>query len=226
MMPSAPSASTTKPLRRMAGGGVCGGIAVCFCQICGMRSGSSGTMARTASSPPRLTCRRYCPNDIPTELPTRKVAGSPTSVSIPAELLTMAVRIIGPTKSTFSARATAMTIGATSITVVAFGRKAQTGATIATSRSRNRRPLPPVACRNRSPTRSNTPVLARTRATTMPPNSRASGPPAVFAASTTSSVVRSPSASSSDTPSRAATAMSMTSSAMTRITPPKIAMVR
>jgi hypothetical protein len=64
-------------------------------------------------------------------------------VSIPAELLTMTVRITGPTKSTFSARATRMLTGATRITVVAFGRKAHTGVTSATSRRRNRLPLPP-----------------------------------------------------------------------------------
>jgi len=69
-------------------------------------------------------------------LPTRKVAGSPTRVSMPAELLTTAVRIMGPTKSTFSAWATRMTTGAMRITVVALGRKAQVVPTNATRRSR------------------------------------------------------------------------------------------
>ncbi len=84
---------------------------------------------------------------MPIELPTRNVAGSPTSVSIPAELLTMAVITIGPTMLTLRARATAMMTGASRITVVAFGRNAHTGATSATSRTRKRLPLPPVARR-------------------------------------------------------------------------------
>ena len=69
-------------------------------------------------------------------LPTRKVAGSPTRVSMPAELLTTAARIMGPTKSTLSARATRTMTGATRITAVALGRKAHTGATRATRRRR------------------------------------------------------------------------------------------
>ncbi len=93
-------------------------------------------MTSTANRPPRLTRYRYSAKDIPMALPTRKVAGSPTRVSIPAELLTTAVRTMGPTKSTLSARATPMMTGATRITVVALGRKAQIGATRATSRSR------------------------------------------------------------------------------------------
>ena len=84
---------------------------------------------------------------MPMELPTRNVAGSPTSVNNPAELLTIAVRISGPTKSTSSATATRTMTGARRITVVAFGRNAHNGATSAMSRSRNRLPLPRVARR-------------------------------------------------------------------------------
>jgi len=73
---------------------------------------------------------------MPIELPTRKVAGSPTSVSMPAELLTTAVITSGPTKLTLRARATPTITGANRITVVAFGSSAQTGATTATSRIR------------------------------------------------------------------------------------------
>jgi hypothetical protein len=85
--------------------------------------------------------------DIPTSLPTRNVAGSPTSVSMPAELLMTAVRTMGPTKSTSRAFATLMMMGASSITVVAFGSTAQSGAMSNTRPSRNRLPLPPVAIR-------------------------------------------------------------------------------
>ncbi|MOA26782.1 hypothetical protein D3C78_1476000 [compost metagenome] len=84
---------------------------------------------------------------MPIELPTRKVAGSPTRVSMPAALLTIAVMTMGPTISTLSARATRMITGASRITVVALGRNAHTGATSSTSRIRKRLPLPPVACR-------------------------------------------------------------------------------
>ncbi len=136
MTASAASASTTKAGRWIGGGGAAGGSSTWALQICGIRRGSSGTITSTASRPPRLTFCRYWPNDRPIALPTRKVAGSPTRVSMPAELLTIAVRIIGPTKSTFRARATAMMIGATRITVVALGRNAHTGATTATSRRR------------------------------------------------------------------------------------------
>jgi len=76
------------------------------------------------------------------ELPTRNVAGSPTSVSNPAELLMMAVITSGPTKSTSSSRATRMMIGASSTTVVAFGSTAHSGATSRISPSRKRLPLP------------------------------------------------------------------------------------
>ena len=98
---------------------------------------------------------------------------------MPAALLTMAVMINGPTKSTLSAWQTPTMIGATRMTAVALGRKAHTGATSATISSRNRLPLPPVAWRNASPNHSKIPVLPITRATTMPPKSRASGPLAV-----------------------------------------------
>ena len=66
----------------------------------GMSRGSSGTSTSTEMSPPRLTVAGNSPKLMPIELPTRNVAGSPTSVSSPAELLMMAVRISGPTKST------------------------------------------------------------------------------------------------------------------------------
>ena len=72
---------------------------------------------------------------MPIELPTTNVAGSPTRVNRPAALLTRAVMISGATKSTFSARATATMMGASSTTVVAFGSSAQTGAVSASSRS-------------------------------------------------------------------------------------------
>ena len=56
------------------------------------------------------------------------VAGSPTSVRMPAVLPTSAHRITGVTKSTSSARASRIMIGAVRITVVALGRNAQIGA--------------------------------------------------------------------------------------------------
>ncbi|MCY1304845.1 hypothetical protein D9M70_546170 [compost metagenome] len=59
--------------------------------------GNMGTMTRMAITPPRLTRCKYWEKVMPIELPTRKVAGSPTSVSKPAELLIMAVSTIGPT---------------------------------------------------------------------------------------------------------------------------------
>ena len=89
--------------------------------------------------------------DSPIALPTRKVAGSPTRVSMPAALLTMAVMISGPTKSTLSVLQTPMMTGATRMTAVALGSRAQTGATSATMSSRSRLPLPPVARRNGVP---------------------------------------------------------------------------
>ena len=163
---------------------------------------------------------------MPIALPTRKVAGSPTRVSRPAALLTMAVRIIGGTKLTSSACATRMITGASRITVVAFGRSAHTTATIATRINRKRRPLPPVARSSGPPTRSNMPVVSSTRATTMPPNSSASGPPADWAAARKSFSSRMPAAIMAHTPSSVATAMSITSKAITRMTAAKMPMVR
>ena len=63
------------------------------------------------------------------ELPTRNVAGSPTRVSMPAELEMIAVSTMGPTKSISRAIATRMIIGASSTTVVALGSTAHKGAT-------------------------------------------------------------------------------------------------
>ena len=51
-------------------------------------------------------------NVMPMELPTKKVAGSPTRMSSPAELLTIAISTSGATKSTFNAEATRMIMGA------------------------------------------------------------------------------------------------------------------
>src|SRR5215831_9372617 len=73
--------------------------------------------------------------------------------------------------------------------------------------------------------RSKMPVPARVRATTMPPNSNASGPPAVFTAAMTSSSARILNPNSMLTPRRAATAMSIRSKAMARITAPNTTMV-
>ena len=83
---------------------------------------------------------------MPIELPTRNVAGSPTSVSRPAELLMIAASIIGGTKSMSSAFATPMMMGASSTTVVAFGSRAHSGAT-STKRSREALAAAPVARR-------------------------------------------------------------------------------
>src|SRR5215468_3184905 len=73
--------------------------------------------------------------------------------------------------------------------------------------------------------RSKMPVSARVRATIMPPNSNASGPPAVFTAAMTSSSARILNPNSMLTPRRAATAMSIRSKAMARITEPNTTMV-
>ncbi len=89
----------------------------------------------------------YSPKLMPIAWPTMNVAGSPTSVSSPAELLTMAVTINGRTMSMSSAFATRTMIGASSTTVVAFGSSAHSGATSAISSSRKRLPLPCVARR-------------------------------------------------------------------------------
>ncbi len=112
-----------------------------------MISGSSGTSTSNDRTPPRLTRRRYWPKVMPIELPTRNVAGSPTSVSSPAALLTMAVSTRGLTKSTSRALDTRTRTGARRTTVVAFGSSAHTGATSAMSSSRKSLPLPRVARR-------------------------------------------------------------------------------
>ena len=145
---------------------------------------------------------------------------------MPAALLTMAVMISGPTKSTLSVLQTPMMTGATRMTAVALGSRAQTGATSATMSSSSRLPLPPVARRKASPSHSKIPVLAIIRATTMPPKSRASGPPAVCTIGIRSPPSRIPNAIRRLTPSRAATAMSIRSKAIKRITAAKMPMVR
>src|SRR5215470_14134164 len=91
-----------------------------------MTQGSRGTITSRDNRPPRLTRLRYSVNVMPMELPTRKVAGSPTRISRPAELLTMAISTSGATISTFNAPATLMTIGANSNTVVALGKTRKT----------------------------------------------------------------------------------------------------
>ena len=157
------------------------------------------------------------------ELPTRNVAGSPISVSNPAELLMMAVTTIGPTKSTSSSFVMRMMTGASRITVVAFGRNAQSTDTSATTPSRKRLPLPFVADRNRMPICSKMPVGSRVRATTIPPKSRDSGPPADWTAFRMSCRVKIPKMINVLTPSMAATAMSITLMAIARMTPAKTA---
>ncbi len=69
------------------------------------------------------------------------------------------------------------------------------------------------------------PVLPSICATTIPPNSSRSGPPAVFIAATKLLSCRIPSPTSTLTPSSVATAMSITSNAIARITAPKTARV-
>ena len=66
----------------------------------------------------------------------------------------------------------------------------------------SRLPLPPVARRNGAPRCSKRPVFSSTCATTMPPKSSASGPPADCAAARKSFGLRMPVAIISDTPSR------------------------
>ena len=156
---------------------------------------------------------------MPIELPTRNVAGSPTSVSNPAELLRMAISTSGPMKSTSSARAVRTTIGASRMTVVAFGSTAHSGTTIATMPSTKRLPLPRVRRRKRAPSWSNKPVGTSTRATTMPPKSSAMAPLAVPKTSSTSLPSSTPPSTSRLTPSSPATTMSIRSKAMARITP-------
>src|SRR5574341_303789 len=73
--------------------------------------------------------------------------------------------------------------------------------------------------------RSKIPVLARVRATTIPPNSSANGPPAVLTAAMTSSSLRILNPNNTLTPSSAATAMSITSKAIARMTAPNTANV-
>ncbi len=90
-----------------------------------MTQGSNGKITSKDNRPPRLTCLRYWVNVMPMELPTKKVAGSPTRMSSPAELLTIAISTSGATISTFNAEATRMIMGANSNTVVALGKKAQ-----------------------------------------------------------------------------------------------------
>ena len=119
-----------------------------------------------------------------------------------------------------------MMMGATRITVVALGRNAQIGATRATIPRRNRLPLPRVRIRKRVPMFSKIPVGSRVRATTMPPNSSASGSwhdPTEFI---TSSRPYMPKAVSVHTPSRAARTMSIQSKAMARMTPIKTTRMR
>ena len=195
-------------------------------QTSGMSRGRNGTMTSTASRPPRLTCLRYCVNVIPIALPTMKVAGSPTSVSSPAALLTIAVITIGPTKPTSRAFETRMMMGASRITVVAFGRNAHTTATVSTSMSRKRLPLPPVSRRNGAPSRSKMPDFSSTCATTMPPKRSAMAPPAVAGTTRKSLSSRMPVTIIAPTPSSAASAMSTRSKAMARITTAKIPIVR
>ncbi len=113
-------------------------------QMSRISHGSRAVRASRVSSPPRLTFCRYSPKLMPMELPTRKVAGSPTSVSRPAVLLTMAVRIIGGTMSMSSSRATRMMTGASSTTVVALGSTAHSAPTRMTRPIRKRLPLPRV----------------------------------------------------------------------------------
>jgi len=153
--------------------------------------------------------------------PTRKVAGSPTRVSSPAALESMAVRIMGPTKSTSSSSQTRMITGARRITVVALGRMAQTRLTRAVSSSRKRRPLPRVITRKRTPRFSNTPVGASTRATTMPPNSSDSEPSEAVTVFMTSLWSTAPARVRAERPRSPARVMSRRLQAMQRITAPK-----
>ncbi len=146
------------------------------------------------------------------------VAGSPTSVSSPAELLTIAVRINGRTMSMSSAFATRTITGAINTTVVAFGSNAHSGATSTSNSSRNRLPLPRVAVRYPALIRSKMPVLPSVCATIMPPASNSSGPDAESMLAITSALSRMPVASSTLTPSSAATAISTMSNAIATIT--------
>ncbi len=76
------------------------------------------------------------------ELPTIKVAGSPTMVNRPALLATNTIKISSGTKLMFSSAAMGGISGASSITVVALGSMAQTGVVIATMPSSRRLPSP------------------------------------------------------------------------------------
>ena len=192
-----------------------------MCQISFMSQGRTGIRTRTESNPPRLTRSRYWMKVIPMELPTRKVAGSPTRVNRPAELLMMAVRMTGGMKSRSRSWHTLMTTGAISITMVALGRNAQRGAVRTISPKRKRLPLPRVASRKRTLNCSKSPVGTRVRATTMPPNRSEMEPPAVCAACRNSSRVKTPKSSMTLTPSIAASTKSSRFRAMERMTPPK-----
>src|SRR5262249_19043129 len=92
-------------------------------QILLMTQGSSGTITSRDNRPPRLTRLRYSVKVMPMELPTRKVAGSPTRISKPAELLTIAINTSGGIISTFNAPTTQIRMRAHNNNLSALGQK-------------------------------------------------------------------------------------------------------